>query len=182
MFPKTMIEKQKFLPGAALNVATQIHTSPGQFGKVMSTINPRLAVGYHFFNDFDTAPLVYEEVRKTYEGPLALAVDYMVFNVTKTEFRIRMAAIDEDIWPQASTIPKQQADPSEALSFTEFILGGRVNYSYPIPRASINISCDKGINHRTKSEHRKIKILPAARATCQVAHVLINNSYTKSTI
>jgi ribonuclease Z len=127
--PKTMIEKQKFLPGAALNVATQIHTSPGQFGKVMSTINPRLAVGYHFFNDFDTAPLVYEEVRKTYEGPLALAVDYMVFNLTKSDYKIRMAAIDEDIWPQASTIPKQQADPSEALSFTDYILGGRVNYS-----------------------------------------------------
>jgi len=24
------------------------------FGKVMSMIKPRLAVGYHFFNDFDT--------------------------------------------------------------------------------------------------------------------------------
>ena len=60
--PKTMIEKQKFTPGAALNVSTQIHTSPGQFGKVMSSIKPRLAVGYHFFNDFDTAPVIYEEL------------------------------------------------------------------------------------------------------------------------
>jgi ribonuclease Z len=87
--PKTMIDKQKFTPAAALNVATQIHTAPGQFGKVMSTIKPRLAVGYHFFNDFDTAPLVYEEVRKTWDGPIALAIDYMVFNVTKNDYKIR---------------------------------------------------------------------------------------------
>jgi ribonuclease Z len=127
--PKTMIDKQKFLPGAALNVSTQIHTSPGQFGKVMSTIEPRIAVGYHFFNDFDTAPLVYQEVRKTYQGPLALAVDYMVFNVDKDNFRVRMAAIDEDIWPQASTIPKFDADPSKSLSFTDYIFSGRVNYN-----------------------------------------------------
>jgi ribonuclease Z len=89
-----MIDKQKFTPGAALNVSTQIHTSPGQFGKVMSTIKPKLAVGYHFFNDFDTAPLVYEEVRETWDGPLALAVDYMVFNVTKNGYKVRMSAID----------------------------------------------------------------------------------------
>jgi ribonuclease Z len=124
-----MIENQKFSPGGALNVATQIHTSPGQFGKVMSTIQPRLAVGYHFFNDFDTAPLVYEDVRKTWKGPLALAVDYMVFNVTKDHITTRMAAIDEDIWPQPATIAKIPPDRSKAMRMTDLLMGGRVNYS-----------------------------------------------------
>jgi len=32
-------------------VGTQIHTSPQAFGKVMSTIKPRQAIGYHFFNE-----------------------------------------------------------------------------------------------------------------------------------
>jgi ribonuclease Z len=30
----------------------------------------------------------------TYDGPLALATDYMVFNVTRDDVRVRMAAID----------------------------------------------------------------------------------------
>lgn len=127
--PKIMIEKQKFTPMAALNVSTQIHTSPGQFGKVMSAIQPRLAVGYHFFNDFDTAPVVYEDVRKTWDGPLALAVDYMVFNVTKDHITTRMAAIDQDIWPQPATIAKIPPDRSKAMRMTDLLMGGRVNYS-----------------------------------------------------
>ena len=41
----------------------------------MSLVKPRLAVEYHFFNDFDTKPNVLREVRSTYDGPLALAPD-----------------------------------------------------------------------------------------------------------
>jgi len=35
-------------------VGTVVHTSPAQFGKVMEMTKPRMAVGYHFSNDFDT--------------------------------------------------------------------------------------------------------------------------------
>ena len=52
--PSILVNRQKFPPGDALNVATQVHTSPAMFGKVMSEIKPRMAVGYHVFNDFDT--------------------------------------------------------------------------------------------------------------------------------
>lgn len=126
--PEVLIEKQKWTPGAALNVGTQVHTSPAQFGKVMSEIKPRLAVGYHFFNDFDTLPLVEEQVRKTYDGPLALATDYMVFNVTKEDIKVRMAVIDEDIWPQPAVGKKLPPDASKKIGFSDFITGGRVNY------------------------------------------------------
>ena len=51
--PTLLITKQGFTPLEALNVGTQGHTSPEQFGKVMSLVKPRLAVGYHFYNDFD---------------------------------------------------------------------------------------------------------------------------------
>ena len=49
-----MIEKFKFTPQSALVVGTQIHTAPEAFGKMMSIIQPRMAIAYHFFNDFDT--------------------------------------------------------------------------------------------------------------------------------
>jgi ribonuclease Z len=110
--PEALVEKQGFTPEAALNVGTQIHTSPAQFGKVMAATKPRMAVAYHFFNDWDTVPAILRDIRRTYDGPLALAVDYMVFNVTKDDIHVRMAVVDEDIWPQPSTIPLVPPDPA----------------------------------------------------------------------
>ncbi len=125
--PESLVEKQGFTPQAALNVGTQIHTSPAQFGKVMAQTNPRLAVGYHFFNDFDTTPVVLRDIRMTYDGPLALATDYMVFNVTKDDIKVRMAAVDEDIWPQPSTIPLVPPDRAlQRTSLSEEMLAGRI--------------------------------------------------------
>jgi len=125
--PESLVEKQGFTPQAALNVGTQIHTSPAQFGKVMAATEPRLAVGYHFFNDFDTVPPVLRDIRRSYDGPLALAVDYMVFNITKDDIKVRMAAVDEDIWPQPSTIPLVPPDPSiRRVSMSEMMIDGRV--------------------------------------------------------
>jgi ribonuclease Z len=125
--PESLVEKQGFTPEAALNVGTQIHTSPAQFGKVMAETSPRMAVAYHFFNDFDTAPQVLRDIRRTYDGPLALAVDYMVFNITKDDIKVRMAAVDEDIWPQPSNIPLVPPDPSlNQTPMSDLMIGGRV--------------------------------------------------------
>jgi ribonuclease Z len=125
--PEALVEKQSFTPQAALNVGTQIHTSPAQFGKVMAEVNPRMAVAYHFFNDFDTQPGVLRDIRRSYDGPLALAVDYMVFNVTKDDIKVRMAVADEDIWPMPSALGLVPPDPSlQRTQFSEMMLGGRV--------------------------------------------------------
>jgi len=126
--PKILIDKQKFPPQTALNVGTQVHTSPAQFGKVMAEINPRMAVGFHFFNDYDTQPIVLADIRETYDGALSLAIDYMVWNVTEEKIITRMAAIDEDIWPQPSVLGVQRPDQSKRIGFSKYIWDGRVNY------------------------------------------------------
>jgi len=144
--PELLIEKQRWTPQAALNVGTQVHTSPAQFGKVMSLIKPRIAVGYHFFNDFDTLPLIEEMVRKTYDGPLALATDYMVFNVTKKDIKVRMAVIDEDIWPQPAVGKKLPPDPSKRIGFSKFITGGRVNFKDVVDKIYADINKKYGTN------------------------------------
>ena len=123
-----LVDKQRWPLADALNVGTQVHTSPAQFGKVMSEIQPRMAVAYHVFNDFDTQPLILEEIRSTYAGPLALSVDYMVFNVTKDDVRVRMAVVEEDIWPQPSITEKLAADPADRVGFSPFITDGRRVY------------------------------------------------------
>ena len=133
-----LVAKMKFSPESALLVGTQVHTAPEAFGKVMSEIKPRMAIAYHFFNDWDTAGAVDERIRTTYDGPLSLADDLMVWNVTKDDIRVRMAAVDEDTWspPLASPAeaPKQQdrTDFAETIGmspddigFTEFIENGK---------------------------------------------------------
>ncbi|NOD65869.1 MULTISPECIES: guanitoxin biosynthesis MBL fold metallo-hydrolase GntH [unclassified Ruegeria] len=132
-----LVSKMKFTPESALLVGTQVHTAPEAFGKVMSDIQPRLAVAYHFFNDFDTVNSVYQRIRSTYDGPLSLADDFMVWNVTKDDITIRMAATEERTWAPPLAAPAQAPDmqdrvnfsekagvPQDVLTFSEFTLGG----------------------------------------------------------
>ena len=86
---------------------------------------PRLAVRYHFYHDHDTLPVVLKNVRSTYDGPLVLATDYMVFNVTKEDIRVRMAAVDQDIWPLPPT-RKKLVKQERALKYGEFTASGEV--------------------------------------------------------
>ena len=145
--PVDLVNLQKWSAEDALNVSTQVHTSPAQFGKVMSDIKPRMAVAYHFFNDYNTAPGVLDLIRKTYDGPVALAVDYMVFNVRKGEdVRVRMAVIDEDIWPLPSITEKKPADPKDRIGFSDFINGGRVDYPETVKKVYDNTNKELGTN------------------------------------
>ena len=132
-----LVNKMKFSPESALLVGTQVHTAPEAFGKVMSAIEPRMAVAYHFFNDFDTSLAVYDRIRKTYDGPLSLANDFMVWNVTKDDIRVRMAVTDEATWApplgapaEAPSLEDREAfaqannlDP-EKVGFSEFTQSG----------------------------------------------------------
>jgi ribonuclease Z len=83
----------------AKGIGTIAHTAPSEVGHVFSRINPRHAVIYHFFNDFDTAFEIERDVRKTYQGPLSLAQDLIVFNVTKDEISVRLAVTPDHVWP-----------------------------------------------------------------------------------
>ena len=120
-----MIDKFGFTPQGALSVATQIHTAPEAFGKMMSIIKPRMAVAYHFFNDWDTTPDINDRIRTTYDGPLSLSVDYMVWNITKDDIRVRMAVVDEDVWPPPPSKEPLVPDPSLMIPYSDMIVGGK---------------------------------------------------------
>ncbi len=124
-----MIEKFQFTPQSALAVGTQIHTAPEAFGKVMSIIKPRMAVAYHFFKDFDTTASINDRIRTTYDGPLSLSIDYMVWNITKDDIRVRMAIVDEDVWPPPATDKPQLPDRSTRVPYSDAIIGGKLDVS-----------------------------------------------------
>lgn len=102
-------------PIGAVLASTQAHTPPQAFGKVMSMTEPRLAVAYHLQNDADTAPVVLEAIRETYDGPLDLATDFMTWNVTKDGIRTRIAIPNHERFPEPAQSPfkRAEADPYE---------------------------------------------------------------------
>ena len=123
--PKQLVDWYGQSPTAALGVGTVIHTSPQAFGKVMSTIKPGHAVGYHFFNEEGTRNTVYDGVREIYDGPLSLATDNMVWNITKDGVKERMAIIVDAAWavsgpnrpprpPARGTVPDPMSDKIKA--------------------------------------------------------------------
>jgi ribonuclease Z len=134
-----LVSKMRFTPEQALLVGTQIHTAPEAFGKVMSRIQPRMAIAYHFFKDFDTTGQVNDRIRSTYDGPLSLAEDFMVWNVTKDDIRVRMAVVEEATWapplsgaaqppggdPDRQVFSESSGVPVEALQYSDFIISGR---------------------------------------------------------
>ena len=122
-----LIEKYKFTPQTALVVGTQIHTSPEAFGKVMSLTQPRMAVAYHFFNDFDTSAAIREGIRSTYDGPLSMAEDFMVWNVTKDDIRVRMAVVSEEAWPPPASEAPKPPIPSRRIGYSKEIIDGKLD-------------------------------------------------------
>ena len=143
-----MVEKFKFSPQSALPVATQIHTAPEAFGKVMSMIKPRMAVAYHFFNDYDTSAGINDRIRSTYDGPLSLAIDYMVWNVTKDKITTRMAIVDEDIWPPEATDKPQIPDPNDRIPYSKFISDGKLDMYDVIQPIYDEINKTYGLNEK----------------------------------
>ncbi len=124
-----LVAKYRLTPEAALQVGTQIHTAPEAFGKVMSMVKPRHAVAYHFFKDTDTTGPVLERIRTTYDGPLSLAEDYMVWNVTKKGIRERMAVVDEHTWNPPLAYPAEPVKKEDLVGYSPEIEGGRLDMS-----------------------------------------------------
>ncbi len=117
----------------ATYVSTRIHTEPQAFGKVMSQIKPRLAVGYHSVQSPENNAAIMDGVRSTYDGPLALARDLMVINVTKDDIVVRMATVDEYVLPPDVTKAYVDAPRTDEKSPSAAILSGKWKGYTPPP-------------------------------------------------
>ncbi len=97
-----LMDRSGYDERSARAIGTFVHSAPEEAAVVLDKVNPRLAVIFHFFNDFDTAPEINELVRRHYSGPLALATDFMVVNVTKDNIATRIAEVTAHAWPNKS--------------------------------------------------------------------------------
>jgi ribonuclease Z len=52
----------------------------------------------------------------------------MVFNVTKDDIRVRMSAVDEEVWPSPPLKAKIAPDTGSAIAFSEFTISGALGF------------------------------------------------------
>lgn len=123
--PQMLMKYEHLSAQSALNVALKVHCVPQAFGIMMDTVKPRMAVAYHFLNDFDTHDPIYDGIRKTYKGPLTMATDLLVWNVTKESIKVRRVIVNEASWPASPLTPPDQPDPTQRTPFSPFVDNGR---------------------------------------------------------
>jgi ribonuclease Z len=122
--PEQLVTMYGMSPQSALGVGTVVHTPPQAFGKIMSTIKPKHAVAYHFLNESDTRDQVYAYIRETYDGPLTLAEDNLVWNITKDNIKVRRVISDDDAWSVPGPNKPQKPDHTVPDQLTKAMHAG----------------------------------------------------------
>jgi ribonuclease Z len=77
------------------------HTSPRGAGKVFDLVRPRMAGLWHTIVSPAGTPLIFEDLRKVYDGPVVQTQDLTVFNVTADAVVARQAQVE----PQPRPVP-----------------------------------------------------------------------------
>jgi ribonuclease Z len=124
MVPNDFVQLYNQPPQLAWRACCAFHTSGQAFGKIMSTITPKHAVAYHFLNEEATRYHLYNAIRETYDGPLSMAIDNMVWNVTPNGVQERMAVITEEAWPVPGTARQGGPEKGRRPVFSDFTNAG----------------------------------------------------------
>ncbi len=90
----------------------------------MSAIKPCMAVAYHTVLLPDIHQEMLEGIRKTYEGPLTIASDLMVWNVTKDDITMRIASFPDRVTLPSTTKTFQTAPRSGKARMSDYIMSG----------------------------------------------------------
>jgi ribonuclease Z len=122
--PEGLAEFNDWEMRLATFVTSYIHTPPQGFGKVMAEIRPRMAVAFHRVLLPDIQQGMLEAIRETYDGPLTIATDLMVWNVTKDTITMREAVFPDRVTPPPATDTYKKAPRSGEAKMSGYIMGG----------------------------------------------------------
>jgi ribonuclease Z len=106
----------------AWRACCEFHTSGPAFGKIMSEIKPRHAVAYHTMEEAHQELLI--DIRSTYDGPLSIAMDMMVWNITKDGVNERMAVSPDRASAVPGPTPQPPPQPGLPDPMSDFIKAG----------------------------------------------------------
>jgi ribonuclease Z len=100
-FPSADVYAQKagVPPAFAEQIVNGVHTSPRMAGRVFARVGARMSVMWHLAVDHETVGAAYREMRAEYDGPVTIAQDLTVFNITADGLAVRQAVVDPAPWP-----------------------------------------------------------------------------------
>jgi ribonuclease Z len=83
----------------AIIVTEELHTPTKAAGVIFELTQPKMGVMYHTWVTEETIPLIFDDLRIPYLGPVTLAQDLTVFNITPDSIVVRQALVDDAPWP-----------------------------------------------------------------------------------
>jgi len=120
--PEFFVTGYNLPPQLAWRACCEFHTSGPSFGKIMSTIKPTHAVAYHSF--VESFPELRAGIRATYDGPLSIAEDMMVWNISKGKVVERMAVSPDRAAGVPGSTRQPPPEPGRPDVMTDFIKAG----------------------------------------------------------
>jgi ribonuclease Z len=127
--PELLVKYYNQAPETAIGVGTYVHCPPQAFGKIMATVKPRLAIAYHFFNESGTRYEIEHYIREQYDGPLSMAKDMMVWNITKDRILVREAISADEAWSVSGPIAPPPPDRTVPDQVSDWVLSHRWDLS-----------------------------------------------------
>ena len=97
--PDVYAQKAGVPPAFAEMIVNSVHTSPTMAGKVFARVGARMSVMFHLAVDHDTVGSAFRDMRTRYDGPVTIAQDLTVFNITADAVVARQAIVDQVPWP-----------------------------------------------------------------------------------
>jgi ribonuclease Z len=97
--PDVYAQKAGVPPAFAEMIVNSVHTSPAMAGKVFARVAARMSVMWHLAADHDTVGSAFRDMRTQYDGPVTIAQDLTVFNITADAIVARQAIVDQVPWP-----------------------------------------------------------------------------------
>jgi ribonuclease Z len=91
-------------------ILNQAHTTPRGAGKVFDLVRPRMAGLWHTVVTPEGTPLIFDDLRKVYTGPVVQTQDLTVFNVSAEAVVARQAQVE----PQPRPVPGTPKTEPEA--------------------------------------------------------------------
>ena len=108
---ETLSEKTGMALENAMIIVNKLHTPPKAAGVIFELTQPKMAVMYHTWVTDETITLIFDDLRIPYLGPVTLAQDLTVFNLTPDSIVVRQALVDDAPWP---IIPEESADAEKS--------------------------------------------------------------------
>ncbi len=96
--PKVFAETMGVTEERANSMIASSHTLPVALGKLFAVTEPRLAIATHILSNANLTLPTIDGIRTHYDGPLAIAEDFMVFNVTEAKITQRIGVGSDHPW------------------------------------------------------------------------------------